>query len=175
MNRIMTANFHGTALYGEKIGDFVFVAPKPIVEAMGLAWQGQLERIKRHHVLREGISVMLMPTPSGPQNTVGLRLNLIPGWLFTISTLRIKDPVVRAKLELFQRECFDLLWERFSGEHKTEPLSAEYERRSLNLVEEVRLTFGHRAAAQVYRLRGLPRVPAMDEMFQQIDMFDKAA
>jgi hypothetical protein len=174
VNRLMTVNFHGTALYASTIKGTVFVALKPMVEAMGLAWQGQLERIKRHPTLSEGISVMLIPTPQGPQNSVGIRLNLVPGWLFTISTLRIKSAQIRASVQLFQRECFDVLWEHFSGQRQPEHAPTnEYERLSVALVNEARLTFGIRAAAQIWEQRGLPRVPAMAELFKQGDLFDR--
>jgi hypothetical protein len=174
MNMLMTVNFHGTALYASKVKGTVFVALKPMAEAMGLAWQGQLERAKRHPTLREGISVMLIPTPQGPQNSVGLRLSFVPGWLFTISTMRIKSAEIRERVQLFQRECFDVLWEHFSGERKQEHgQSTEYERLSVSLVNEARLTFGIRAAAQIWEQRGLPRVPAMAELFKQGDLFDR--
>ncbi len=103
MNAVTTVNFHGNALYGAELKGDVFVALKPIVEGMGLAWQGQLQRVKRNPILREGITVMIIPTQQGPQNSIGLRLKLIAGWLFTISSLRITNTAVRAKIELFQR------------------------------------------------------------------------
>jgi len=33
-----TVDFHGHTLYTTKVGDVVYVAMKPIVEGMGLAW-----------------------------------------------------------------------------------------------------------------------------------------
>lgn len=171
MTQLMTVNFHGNALYGREIGGTVFVAPKPIVEAMGLAWQSQLARIKRHHVLRQGITVMVIPTSTGPQSTVGLRLNLVPGWLFSISSPRIKDPATRRTVELFQHECFEVLWEHFSGKQRVLSIS----RRWIDLIHETRMLFGRRAAVQLWRVLGLPEVPAMQEAFRQLELFDKRA
>lgn len=174
MQNLMTVDFHGTKLFGFKRNGDVFVALKPIVEAMGLAWQGQLERIKRDPVLREGISVMLIPTPSGPQKSVGLRLTLLHGWLFTISSLRIKSGEIRQKVQLFQRECYDVLARQFLGGNQPIAIySAEYERRSIGLAHEARLIYGRRAGAEVWELRGLPVTPAMDEAFRQLELFDR--
>jgi len=53
MSQLMTVNFHGNALYGANQNGDVFVALKPIVEAMGLAWQSQLQRLKRDPILRK--------------------------------------------------------------------------------------------------------------------------
>src|ERR1700752_1041506 len=140
MNRIMTVNLHGTALYGSKLGDIVYVALKPMVEAMGLAWQSQLQRVKRDPILREGVTVMVIPTPRGPQNSVGLRLDLVSGWLFTISSMRIKSGEIRERIQLFQRECYDVLSQHFLGRHiQPKQQSNSYERSSVRMVNEARL------------------------------------
>src|SRR5699024_10856984 len=100
MQDIMTANFHGAVLYGVRIGDVVFVALKPIVEAMGLEWSAQYRRVQRDPVLKEGIAIMATPSVRGHQDGVGLRLDLVHGWLFTISALRIKSREIRDKVVL---------------------------------------------------------------------------
>jgi hypothetical protein len=63
MGQIITVNFRGDELYGFERDDGVFVALRPIVEAMGLDWSGQLQRLKRDPILSEG--VVIMPTPFG--------------------------------------------------------------------------------------------------------------
>ncbi len=79
MNKIVTVNFRGAELYGFQSGTLVFVALKPIVEAMGLNWSGQEQRVKRDPILSEGICVMHIPFGrGGGQNTICLRLDLGP-------------------------------------------------------------------------------------------------
>jgi hypothetical protein len=56
--------FHNHGIATLREGDSVLVVMKPLVEMLGLAWQGQLERIKRHPVLSEGIRVTLIPSTS---------------------------------------------------------------------------------------------------------------
>ncbi|RAI01076.1 hypothetical protein DLJ53_17830 [Acuticoccus sediminis] len=52
------------------------VALKPIVEAMGVTWQGHHDHVRRDPVLSEAISVTLMAS-SGGQHTTILPLKLL--------------------------------------------------------------------------------------------------
>jgi hypothetical protein len=102
--------FHGTQILTIKDGDVIRVAIRPIAEALGLAWQGQYERIKRNPVLAEGVSLELIPSEGGMQETLTLPLDLLHGWLFGISAIRVKEPL-RAKVLAFQRECYRVLFD----------------------------------------------------------------
>lgn len=96
----------------------VLVAMKPIVENLGLAWNGQHKRITKTAVLAKGISVMEIPSPGGTQKTLCLPLKLLPGWLFSIDSARVK-PEIRDKIEAYQAECYEVLWQYFRGEVST--------------------------------------------------------
>lgn len=171
----LTVTFHGTELYAFRDGDTVLVALKPIVEGMGLSWHGQLERVKRDLLLREGIRMIRIPSKKGPQDTACLPLDLIHGWFFKIESGRIKDQDVRHKVLLYQRECYDVLAAHFLNSRAiASPRSAEQIRLSIGLCQEARLIFGRRASAQLWRSQGLPMEPAMEEMFRQLDLFDSA-
>jgi len=173
MTAVMTVNFHGSALYGQRVGNLVYVALKPIVEAMGLAWQGQLERVKRDPVLSEGISVMLIPSPrGGTQETVALNLDLLPGWLMTISSLRIKSQEVRARVIVFQRECYKVLAEHFLGKRSSP--SAVQQSLGVRMAHEARMLFGKKAGAEVWVAQGLPQTPSMTDPLEQHDLFSWA-
>jgi len=102
--------FHGTTIATFEMDGEVFVAMRPIVEAIGLAWQGQLERLKRHPVLKSCVSVTLTQLPGDRQKReyVVLPLEFLHGWLFTVSAERAK-PEVRDRLVEYQRECFHVL------------------------------------------------------------------
>jgi len=58
MGKIITVNFRGDALYGFENDDGVFVAIKPICDALGMKWEGQRQRLNRDPVLREGTCIM---------------------------------------------------------------------------------------------------------------------
>lgn len=178
MSNIVTVDFYGDTLFGFKEGDHTFVGMKPMVEAMGLNWSGQLQRVKRDPILSEGVCVI--PTPfgrGGDQEAVCLRLELVNGWLFTISTDRIKDKSVREKVITYQRECYRVLHEHFQGAAKSrdsalgEEQASESEGTKLRMVTEGRQTFGTQAAAQLWFQLGLPIVPAMLEHPRQLNLF----
>lgn len=171
MTTVMTVNFHGNALYGERIGNIVYVALKPIVEAMGLNWSGQEQRVKREPTLSQGICVMHIPSPrgGGKQEVLGLRLDLLPGWLFTISALRIKGAQIRERIILYQRECYGVLAEHFLG-LRAGPTVAQ-QSLAVRMAHEARLLYGKRAGAEVWIAQGLPKTPAMTDPLEQDDLF----
>ena len=167
MGDIVTVNFRGDDLYGFKQDDGVFLALKPMVEAMGLDWSGQLQRVKRDPILAEGMVVMPIPFGRGAgQEAVCIKLDLVNGWLFTIDSARIRDDDVRQKVQTYQRECYQVLNDHFSGKRKPLEIEGEpdesasvNERRSL--VAEARQTFGTQAARELWFEQRLPIVPSM--------------
>ncbi len=172
MTNIVTANFRGKEHYGFHVGDDVWVALRPLVEAMGLDWSAQLKRIKRDPILSEGVAMMATPLVHGTgQETACLRLDYLNGWLFTIDSVRIKDAEVRERVQDYQRECYRVLYRYFSGDREKLIKEAnETMSLSLRMVTESRQVHGVRAAAQLWVERKLPQVPAMDEVLRQGDL-----
>lgn len=107
--QIATVDFHGHALIvitgpsGEHL-----VAMKPICEAIGLGWQSQYNRIKRHPVMSQGVFIMDTPSAGGDQQTTCLPLDMLNGWLFGVDASRVR-PEIRDTLIQYQRECFAAL------------------------------------------------------------------
>jgi hypothetical protein len=174
MNQIVTVDFHGVQIYGFRSAKFVMVAVKPIVTAMGLDWSSQHKRIQRDPILSEGMVMMTIPFgPGGPQAMICLELELLHGWLFRIDSTRIKDADVCERVQLFQRECYRVLAGHFLGDREKLAREAnDAESLSLRLVAEARHIFGEHAAAQLWQKRGLPKVPAMDQVFRQLELFE---
>ncbi len=176
MNKIMTVNFRGAELYGFQLGGIVYVALRPIVEAMGLGWSSQLKRVRRDPVLSKGVVMMTIPfNRGGPQEYVCLRLDLVHGWLFRIDSLRVRTDL-QETVQNYQRECYDVLAQHFSGEReKLEQQKHESESLRVRMVSEIRQTFGIVAAQQAWKELGLIVVPAMTRTLVQLDLFDRAA
>ena len=124
--QIAAVNFHGhtlTVITGPS-GEHL-VAMKPICEAIGLQWEAQLKRIKRHPVLSQGMSVMDIPSAGGEQETSCLPLDMLNGWLFGVDAARVR-PEIRDTLIQYQRECFHVLaayWQQgqATNPRKTQP------------------------------------------------------
>lgn len=97
------------------------MALRPIVEALGLSWGSQLNRIKRDAVLRkkmETLSVFVTNTEGDGQHreVVCLPKQYISGFLFGISAGRIKDPKLQIKVIQFQEEAHLFLDAAFTGD-----------------------------------------------------------
>ena len=52
------------------------------------------------------------------QETACLKLDYLNGWLFSIDSVRIKSPEVRERVQLYQRECYRVLYRYFSGDRE---------------------------------------------------------
>lgn len=116
---LVSIPFHGKPLVTFQQNGEPYAAMKPIVEGMGLAWQGQLERIKRSPILASTISVTLTVAEDGKQREmVALPLKMLNGWLFGIDVDRVK-PELRETILAYQRECYDVLY-RYWHEGKAE-------------------------------------------------------
>lgn len=117
-----TVDFHGnllsvvTAADGRRL-----VAMRPICDAIGLQWESQYNRLRRNEVLTSTISVMNMVAADGKEREqVCLPLEYLNGWLFGISTGRVK-PEIRQRLEDYQRECYQVLNAYWGGDLVSNP------------------------------------------------------
>ena len=178
MGNVRTIDFHGDQLLGFDDEAGAFVALKPLVENMGLAWSGQFERLRRDPILSEGIRVIRIPSARGDQDTVCLPVDLIHGFLFRIDAGRVKKPEIREKVLTYQRECYRVLARAFARSpsevgQETRSTSADSVSmdRALKAVSEARQTHGTGAARQLWFKLGLPVVPAMLTGQDQGDLF----
>jgi hypothetical protein len=171
-NKVMTVQFQGAVLYGFQLGGNIYVAIKPIADALGLDWEAQRARIQRDPVLSESTFITKVPSPKGPQNTLCLLLDYLNGWLFKIQSARIPDEAIRTKIQAFQRECYQVLNRHFCGDRdKLVGEANDAMSLHLRLCQECRHIHGNRAADQLWIKLGLPRVPAMEEAFRQGELF----
>ena len=123
-----------------------------------------------------------MTTPfgrGGSQEAVCLKMDLVNGWLFTIDSRRIKDDAVRERVQLYQRECYGVLFKHFYKGEKADPIAIEdHEQGSepdagrIRMVTECRQTFGTKASGQLWFQLGLPTVPAMIEQSPQYSLLE---
>lgn len=110
--QLETIQFHNQSLIVLNHENKPYIAMKPVCENIGLDWHAQLNRINRHNVLGKGVVMIATPTKGGIQKLACLPISMINGWLFGIDTNRVK-PEIRQKLEQYQLECFDVLYNHF--------------------------------------------------------------
>jgi hypothetical protein len=113
--RVREVPFHGDKVTViERNGDY-HVAMKPLCERLGLEWSGQFRRIKRDPVLSSTVAMMTMVAEDGKEReVVALPLSKLNGWLFRLDLVRYSSEL-REKLIVYQRECYEVLHERFFG------------------------------------------------------------
>ena len=110
--QLETIQFHNQSLIVLNHENKPYIAMKPVCENIGLDWHAQRQRIHRHHVLSQGEVMITLPSKSGNQEYLCLPISMLNGWLFGIDTNRVK-PEIRATLEQYQLECFDVLYDHF--------------------------------------------------------------
>jgi hypothetical protein len=90
----------------------IYVPFARLCDNLGIDRGSQVERIREHEVLKDGLISLKLRTSGGIQDTQCLRLDLVPFWLAGINTNRVKAEV-QDKLVLYQRECAAILWDSF--------------------------------------------------------------
>jgi hypothetical protein len=115
--------------HGDK--EEIYVPLRPLCEYLGLDWSAQYRRINRDKVFSEFIQgVAITTTPSadgrggGVQEMICIPLKFLPGWLFGISSSRVKEDL-RDKIIRYQRESHDVLWEAFQEGRLTADVAFE--------------------------------------------------
>lgn len=109
----------GVLIQREGKSDEWYIPLRLITEFLGLSWPAQYRRTKSDEVLGPAlISVAIIATQKGKRGQrdrtlLCLPLHYLPGWLFGISSSKVK-PDLAAKITLYRRECFDVLWRAFA-------------------------------------------------------------
>lgn len=190
----------GETIFAGRLDGQVYVAVKPICEKLGVVWQPQHRKLAAHPVLSKGITIMVIPSASGHQETVCLPLELLPGWLFTINVNKVAAHL-RDKVLAYQVLCFKVLHEHFLGaapgasdagvaaeaaaivdmadsgaDGDLDTLLADGDRlgRALALVREARMIWPRGWVQQIWRDAGLPVPPETREV-QAVDAGSLAA
>ena len=99
--------FHGERVLAVETPQGVFVPVKPLAESLGLAWQPQHAKMKARPTLW-GITLIVIPSEGGMQDTICIPKNRIAAWLFSISPSRVAAEI-RPWLERLQGELADAM------------------------------------------------------------------
>jgi|GEM_PF-6794865 len=118
LNQSVSIPFYGDTLYLVNHQGEAYTPMKPIVEAMGLAWQPQHKKFQDDPG-RWGITLKVIQLPCDTQTREVLLLPVrkLFGWMMTISPSRVK-PEIRDKVIQYQNECDDILWMHWSEKYK---------------------------------------------------------
>lgn len=136
-----TVDFEGDTLLAvqDESGD-IYVPLRHLCDAIGVSRQGQMQRIRRSDVLRDGFRQGIVAYEGGErgggeQMTSLLRADLVPLWLAGISTRAIQDEAAREKIKQYQRRAAKVLWEAFQEGRLTRDLPATADASALQALE----------------------------------------
>lgn len=123
----------------------IYVAVRRMCDALGLDPRNQRRRIQDHTILSEGYRRGVIYAPpgeqggGGPQEAGLLRVDLVPLWLAGIHLKRVKKEI-RPKIEQFQREAANVLWEAFQeGRLTTDPIFDELLQQDTDAVQAYKM------------------------------------
>lgn len=111
-------DFYGDSIPAAQTVDAeIFVPLRPLTDFLGLNYSGQQQRIGRDDEMIAKCHYVTMQMPNDVQRRAifCLPLELVPAWLFGVTTSRVK-PELRAKLSRYRQECFRVLWNAFKGD-----------------------------------------------------------
>ncbi len=103
------------------VDEVIYVPLRPLTEYLGLDWSAQRQRVQRDEVLARQVRQVIMTGADGKHRELScLPLDFLPGWLFGITTRRLRPPL-QEKLTRYREECFRVLWNAFK--HDIVPIS----------------------------------------------------
>ena len=113
---IQKIEFCGRELVAVKEKEVVFVALRPICDALDLEWPRQMRAMQDDPVLNSVVAKLATTGADGKQyEMLCLPLDYLNGWLFKISAKRYtgarRDAIVR-----YQKECYRALAEHFQSQ-----------------------------------------------------------
>lgn len=93
----------------------IFVPIKPICEAIGIDVESQRDKIQADEILSSTAVFSTAVAADGKDREMYcLPLRYIYGWLFTINPKNVA-PAAREAVVRYRRECYDVLYEHFTG------------------------------------------------------------
>jgi hypothetical protein len=109
-NQLIPVPFHGETLMMIDHDGEPFAAVKPACENLGLAWQPQQRKLDANKD-RWTVTMMVIVSADGKhREMLAMPLRKFPAWINSIEPRKVK-PELRAKLELYQNESDDALWD----------------------------------------------------------------
>lgn len=98
----------------DRDGD-VFVPIKPICDALGIDVESQRDKINSDEILSSTAVLSTAVAADGKEREMYcLPLRYVYGWLFTINPKNVA-PEAREAVARYRRECYDVLYEHFTG------------------------------------------------------------
>lgn len=138
MEKQVIAKINGTEIFAETNEDGAILVPiKPICTALGVADNKQREKIQEDEILSSVGTLRVSTGADGKTYEMYcLPLKYVYGWLFTINPKNVA-PEAKENVIKYRKECYDVLYDHFTGKmKKTNELNQE----EIRILNELRKT-----------------------------------
>lgn len=126
----------------------IFVPIKPICDALGIDAKAQRAKIHEDEILS---SVGVLSTSTGADekqyDMFCLPLKYVYGWLFTINPKNVA-PEAREAVSKYRRECYDVLYEHFTGSMRR---TLETNKAEIELLQSINIAITDEKNAKIRR------------------------
>lgn len=164
--------FHNTDIYCPVENDQIYVAVKPICQAIGVDHSSQIRNLKNDPIL--GSVVVNMTTTgrdSKAYHMACLPYRYIFGWLFRIDVNKVKDES-KEHIITYQKKCYDVLFDYFFK--KTD----RYKKRDeviLSTQDEIdKLTENRKQMNREIKAKKAYIKDLLSKSLDQLDLFDES-
>ena len=122
MCQLSPVTFHGDTIFCIDYQNQPFTPMRPIVQNMGLDWASQSVKLNANKE-RWGVVMIATPSEGGEQKMLSMPVRKLPAWLNSINPKKVA-PALRAKIELYQAESDDALWNYWMHGRAERPATA---------------------------------------------------
>ena len=122
MCELSPVTFHGDTIFCLDYQGQPFTPMKPIVENLGLGWASQSQKLNSNRE-RWGVTIIVIPSESGEQQMLCLPVRKLPSYLNSINPRKVA-PELRERIELYQAESDDALWNYWMNGRAERPTPA---------------------------------------------------
>lgn len=158
-----TLSFHGSDLITLKVEDVIYTAVKPIVEAMGLDWGGQQQKLSKSGDKFNCRDISMVAKDGKIRQMLCMPLKKLNGWLFSINPEKVRADL-REKVIQYQEECFEALYNYWHLGKAERTINPEQQQ----AIQEAVVKAHHRTGmsyAEIYRqLKSLFKVGKYDQL-----------
>jgi hypothetical protein len=115
--RPAVVTFHGHDLLTAEVNGVPHVAMRPLVEAIGLAWQAQHVKLTANPAKWSVTMIVTVASDGCSREQVCIPLRKLNGWLFSIDADRV-SPELHEQIVMYQDECFEVLHDYWAGKRR---------------------------------------------------------
>lgn len=121
-NQFQIVSFHNTNLSTIAIDNVHYVAIRPIVEAIGLEWSTQSQKLNKNKAKFNCVHINTVANDGKKRAMLCMPIKKLNGWLFSINPEKVRADI-KDKVIQYQEECFQVLhdyWNKgIAVNHKT--------------------------------------------------------